>query len=130
MDVWLTLQDIDHIWPVGRDYDAVAELSECAGFDEQTHCWRLERLDIATVDRRGVQDMDDPDDVEGHANVEVLSELMEGDAPLPPVFVRHHPDEYEIFDGRHRLNAARRIDSPNLVAWVAHPDCCRTDRGR
>lgn len=108
-----------------HDYLSTADNLHWYGRESDDPCFLLESLPVLHIDPG--QLIDDPDDEDGWAKVaSIRAGLRKGDN-LPPTYVRHHPGykhPYELFEGKHRYNAAYAEDVGTILAWVAHIDCC------
>jgi hypothetical protein len=75
--------------------------------------------------------MDDPDDLEALQKIESIRLSMRAkDRTIPPVYVLHYANQdhpFFLIEGKHRFNAAHLEGSEEIIAWVRHADCCRSD---
>ncbi|CAM3325358.1 ParB-like nuclease family protein [Williamsia muralis] len=112
-----------------KDYDStLSNVEDGYGVSEDAECWEMKAILTSKINPS--QLADDSGDARGEAKIEAIRSSIRDGVHLSPVFVIHEPDSdypYRLIEGRHRYNARHREASKEVLAWVAHFDCCGSD---
>jgi len=134
-DRWWSLSELNAEAPDHHHDSTVENLAGLAYASDELRCFHKQHVAVPEISEALLHD--DPDDVEGDAKIESIRLTIRAGAPLPAVVLVHTPTGqslwvptargkgfYQLLEGLHRYNAARRERAPHIYAWVAHVGCC------
>ncbi len=105
--------------PVGEDEGSIEDNMASIGIGLDDRLWRLERLHVQR-DLTDLQVHGDPDDEDGLAKIEHLTQALRRGAALPPMLGERGTDgRVHLHDGRHRYNAYLAVGQEWAPVWVA-----------